>query len=430
VTGVERGAGGAVARFVGQTWAPLISFPTFRVLWIAQSVSVLGTWMQTVGAQWFLVHDSVLLVALVQTATMLPVVLLTLPAGALSDMGYRRSLALGGLAVQLVVAALMAVLGATDILTGLGLLLLTALLGSGAAVSGPAMQSIQSDSVDRTHLAQAATLTALSVNVGRAIGPAIGGLVVASIGSWAVFGLNAVTFTFAVALLSRAKIPPVVAVGRRPLVGSIVEGVAYCLGTPAVRRVVVWVLLFAPLSAAVWALLPTVANRDLGFSVSQYGLLLGSIGLGSLASAVVLPKLRSLVSPSVALASSLVLLGIPLLVIGLDPQPALAAVLLVPAGFGYIGVIAQLASDMQLLLPPAVRARGLAVFQICFSGAAALGSAVWGGIGSAIGPSAALAIGGAAVVVLCALVIGLPLFDARDADDSIGVLGTLPGTGL
>jgi MFS family permease len=412
--------------FIEQTWGPLVNFPTFRILWVAQSVSVLGTWMQTVGAQWFLVHDSVLLVALVQTATMLPVVLLTLPSGALSDMGYRRGLSLGGLALQLVIAALMAVLGATNILTGVALLLLTAALGAGAAVSGPAMQSIQADSVDRTHLAQAATLTALSVNVGRAIGPAIGGLIVASIGSWAVFGLNAVTFTFAVILLSRATIPPVAVSGRRPIVGSIIEGLSYCFRTPTVRRVLVWVLLFAPLSAAVWALLPTVANHDLGFSVSQYGLLLGSIGLGSLASAVLLPRLRSLVSPSVALAGSLILLGVPLLVIGLSPQPVLAGILLIPAGFGYIGVIAQLASDMQLLLPATIRARGLAVFQICFSGAAAIGSALWGAVGNVIGPGNALAIGGAAVMVLCALVMALPLYNARDADDSMSALGALP----
>jgi MFS family permease len=385
--------------------------------------------MQTVGAQWFLVHQSVLLVALVQTATMLPVLLLSLPTGALSDMGFRRRLALGGLAGQLVVAALMATLGVTGLLTSVNLLLLTAALGCGAAVSGPAMQSIQADSVDRDHLAQAATLTALSVNIGRAVGPAVGGLVVAASGPWAVFALNALTFAVAASLMSRATIPPVPVHGRSPLFASIGQGLGYCFRTPGVRRVVVWVLMFAPMSAAVWALLPTVADHNLGFSVSQYGLLLGFIGIGSLASAVILPRLRTRVSPSHALGVSLLLLGGPLVAIGLAPSPTLASIVLIPAGLGYIGVIAQLASDMQLLLPPWIRARGLAVFQICFSGAAALGSAAWGYIGTAVGAADSLAIGGGATLLLWPLVLLLPLHNSATAYEATEAIPPISDVG-
>ena len=164
-------------------WAPLRLYPVFRALWIAQFASNVGTWMQTVGAQWLLIDQSPLLVALVQTASSLPIVLLALPAGAWADVVDRRRLLLGAQLAMFVAAALLAGVAFLGFDAAWLILLLTFALGCGNAVASPAWQAIQPDLVDRPMLPQAAALNGLNMNVARAVGPAIGGLVVAVVGA-------------------------------------------------------------------------------------------------------------------------------------------------------------------------------------------------------------------------------------------------------
>ena len=175
-------------------WAPLRYFPVFRALWIAQFASNVGTWMQTVGAQWLLIDTSPLLVSLVQTAASLPIVLLALPAGAWADVVDRRKLLLGAQLAMFLAAAALAVSTFLADASPTLILALTFALGCGNAVASPAWQAIQPDLVDRGLLPQAAALNGLNMNIARAVGPAIGGFLVAGVGAGWVFALNALSF--------------------------------------------------------------------------------------------------------------------------------------------------------------------------------------------------------------------------------------------
>ena len=206
-------------------WAPLRLHPMFRALWIAQFASNVGTWMQTVGAQWLLIDRSPLLVSLVQTASSLPIVVLALPAGAWADVVDRRRLLLGAQGAMFVAAAVLAAVTFLGMTSPALILGLTFALGCGNAIAAPAWQAIQPDLVERTLLPQAAALNGLNMNLARAVGPAIGGFVVAAVGAGWVFALNAVSFV---------GIVVVVACWRAPARGG--DGPARAAGRGAARR--------------------------------------------------------------------------------------------------------------------------------------------------------------------------------------------------
>ena len=262
-------------------WQPL-TLPMFRRLWLAQVVSNLGTWMQTVAAQWLIVSasGSVALVSLVQTASTLPVVLLAAPAGVLADVLDRRRVLVGVQLAMVGVAAVLAVLTFIGGVTPGVLLGFTFLLGCGAAFITPAWQAIQPELVPRTQLPQASALGAVNMNVARAIGPALGGALVAAAGAGWVFGLNALSFLVvagAVASWRRQAVPD--PVGRERMVAALRSGARYVRHSPAMRRILIQSLLFVPAASALWALLPVVASQQLGLSADGYGLLLGALGV-------------------------------------------------------------------------------------------------------------------------------------------------------
>src|SRR5919112_1285362 len=197
------GGGTAVTDRPVPAWAPLRDSPLFRALWIAQFASNIGTWMQTVGAQWLLIDQSPVLVSLVQTAASLPIVLLALPAGAWADMMARRRLLLAAQFAMLLAAGALTAVTFAGIAVPAVVLLLTFLLGCGTAVAGPAWQAIQPDLVDRAALPQAAALNGVNMNLARAVGPALGGVIVAAAGAGWVFALNTLSFLVIAAVLAR-----------------------------------------------------------------------------------------------------------------------------------------------------------------------------------------------------------------------------------
>ena len=274
-------------------WEPLRFFPIFRALWIAQFASNTGTWMQTVGAQWLLIDTSPLLVSLVQTASSLPVVLLALPAGALADLVDRRRLLLGAQLAMFLAASALAATAFVDAASPALILGLTFALGCGNAVASPVWQAIQPDLVDRELLPQAAALNGLNMNVARAVGPAVGGFVVAAAGAGWVFALNAVSFV-GIAVVVASWRAPVRADGpRERLVEALRAGGRYVRHALIVRRLLYRAVLFIPAASAIWALLPVVAAANLHLGSAGYGLLLGTVGIGAVAGAVVIPRLRS-----------------------------------------------------------------------------------------------------------------------------------------
>src|SRR5690242_15935297 len=266
----------------GGAWAPL-SHRLFRALWIASLVSNVGTWMQNVGAAWAMtsLSPSPLMVALVQSATSLPVFIVGLPAGAIADIVDRRRLLLVTQTWMLVAAALLAGLAFVDLMTPTMLLVLTFALGIGAAMNTPTWQAITPEVVPSSELTRAVALNALPINIGRAIGPAIGGVLVAAAGPALVFALNAVSFVAVLVVVYRwRRQAPRALLPAERVIGATRAGIRYARHAPPLVAVLVRLGLFIVCASAFWALLPVIARRDLGLGALGYGLLLGCIEIG------------------------------------------------------------------------------------------------------------------------------------------------------
>lgn len=394
----------------GSPWAPLAR-AVFRWVWIASLVSNVGTWMQTVGAQWLLVdtHASSAVVALVQTASSLPVLLLTLPAGVVSEFVDRRRVLLVAQLFQLAVGVLLAVVTVLGETGPVVLLVFTFLLGCGAAVQMPAYQAFVPDLVPRRDLGAAAALGSIAVNLARAAGPAIAGLLIPSLGVAGVFGINAATFAVFALVLLRAPSPARTPGARQSFLAGLEAGGRYVRHAPAVRRMMLRLVLFAFPAGVLWALLAPVAHDRLGLGSSGYGLLLGAAGIGSVAGALVLPGLRARVSFTALVGLAGLVSGASMIVIGTVRSPLVVVPVLLLAGAGWITVIAGMNALMQTFLPSWVRARALSIYQLVVFTTSAVGSAVWGLVAVAIGTGPTFVVAGIGLLLGAATVGVWPL---------------------
>ena len=271
-----------------------LSIRLYRRLWLTVLASNIGTWMQTVGAQWFLVSlpNATALVALVQTADTLPDLLLALPGGALADIFDRRRFLIAVQLFQVAAGTGLTLLTLSGQMTPPLLLGFTFALGAGGAIATPAYEAMIPEIVPRAQLRSAAALASVNINLARAIGPAIAGVLIARIGVGAVFALNTITFVF---------LPLVLLAWRRPVAESALPpesfgaalraGGNYVRHSPVTRRIIFRLGLFVFPAIVIWALLPLVATRRLGMDASGYGLLLGALGCGAILGALALPRL-------------------------------------------------------------------------------------------------------------------------------------------
>ncbi|MEV4352463.1 MFS transporter [Actinoplanes sp. NPDC049596] len=401
-----------------EAWAPL-RIAAYRSLWLALLASNIGTWMQTVGAQWLLVEESGsdTLVAVVQTASTLPIVLLALPSGALADTLDRRRLLIAVQSALVGVGAVLTVLTLTGHMPPALLLTLTFALGAGQALTAPAWQAVIPELVPRSQLADASALGAISMNLARAVGPAIAGVLIARTGAGVVFGLNTLTFAVFVLALWRWR-PAADGLTEIPerFGAAVRAGGRYVRHSPVVRRILLRAGVFLIPGSALWALLPLVASRRLGLGSGGYGVLLGAVGAGAVAGAVLLPRLRARWSVNrLLLIAGVVFTGV-FVVLGLARSELAVVLVLLPAGVGWVMVLSSVNAAMQLFLPNWVRARGLAVYQMVFAGAQAAGALLWGALSDATGLVAAHL---AAAGVMAAGVLTLrwwPMLDTAGMD--------------
>ena len=394
----------STVRAAPSAWAPLSS-PIYRALWIAQFVSNLGTWMQTVGAQWMLVADpnAAVLVPLVQTATTLPVMLLALPSGVVADLIDRRRLLIATQAAMAAGVSTLAVLTGVGLATPAVLLILLFLVGCGQALTAPAWQAIQPELVPREQIPAAAALTSLALNGARAVGPAIAGVLVSLSGPTLVFALNAVSF---------AGIVMVLFVWRRPTaerllpterpVSALSAGGRFIRSSPVVRRILFRALLFIAPASALWALLAVIASRQLHLSSAGYGVLLGALGVGAVFGATVLSRLLTAFGRNVLLTIGAVGFALATAVLALVPVLAVVIVAMVVGGMSWLLTLSTLNASMQLSLPAWVRARGLSVYLLVFMGGQAIGSLVWGLVAGATNSVTALLMS-AGLLGVCAV---------------------------
>jgi MFS family permease len=389
-------------------WAPL-RIKVFRALWLAQLGSLIGTWMQTVGAQWLLIDEpgAETLVAMVQVAAMLPALVLALPAGALADIFDRRRLLIGVQVFQACTAAALTALTVAGRMTPALLLTFTFLLGCGITLTMPASQAFISEIVPREQIRQAAALGGVAVNGARAIGPALAGFIIAGVGPGAVFAINAASYVVLGLVLLRLRPPKPAAEGIPERFASAIRaGQRYVRHSLVVRRMLLRVALFVLPGAALWALLPLVASRLLGTGSAGYGVLLAALGAGAVLGADLLPRLRTRLSPNAMLLIAGAAFTASLLACVLVGNLVVLAVLLVPAGLSWLAVLMTVTGALQVFLPGWVRARGLSMFNIVFAGGQAIGALLWGLMAQWLGlvptfvaAAAVMALGTATVAV-------------------------------
>jgi MFS family permease len=361
-------------------WAPL-RHRVFLALFVAQLASNIGTLMQNVGSAWLMgdLHASPALVALVQTATFLPVLIVGIPAGALADIMDRRRLLLGTQSWMMVCAGLLAVLTFAGQVDELSLLGLTFALGLGTAINSPAWQAIQPELVPRREFGQAVALGSLTYNVGRAVGPALGGLLVAAAGPGWVFAVNAASFVGTVMVLRSWR--PAPAEARLPvesLSGATRGALRYGAHAPILRGVLARTGLFIFPAAAVQALLPIVVRGPLKLGSGGYGALLGCFGLGAVAAAIFRPRVEERLSPDQQVMAATFVLAATLLVEGSIRSPWPVAVALACGGGAWTTATIAANVAAQSALPSWVRARGMGLYMLVLAGGIALGSAFWG----------------------------------------------------
>jgi MFS family permease len=389
----------------GSAYAPLRR-PVFRTLWTASLASNLGTWLQNVGAGWLMtgLTPSPLMAALVQAATTLPVFLLALPAGALADVIDRRRLLLVAQGWMLAAAAALAAITAAGVVTPWLLLALTFALGLGFALNAPAWQAVVPELVPRAEVPAAVALNGVSVNASRAVGPALGGVLVAAAGPEAAFLLNALSFVAVLWVLFRWDRPAAEsALPAERLVGAMRAGVRYVRHAPAFRAVLVRSTAFVSGAAGLWALLPTVARDHVDWGPAAYGVLLGSLGAGAVLGTFLLPAVRRGTTADVVVTGGTVLFAACAAGVALLPALWARCLLLFPAGAAWLAVLTTLNSSAQSLLPAWVRARALSVYLLVFFGGMAAGSVLWGTVAAPLGvPTALLASAGWMVVAVAA----------------------------
>jgi MFS family permease len=377
--------------------APLV-ISVFRWLWLAQLVSNIGSWMQTVGAQWLLVGDdhAALLTALVPAASLLPVLALSLPAGVLADSLDRRWLLIGSNAFMALAAGVLALTVWTGTAGPAVVLVLTFALGCGTAVGSPAWQAIQPDLVPRYLIPSASAITSANINVARAVGPAVAGGLVAWAGPGLVFAVNALSFLSVIAALALWHGTPRSrgSVGMGPAIAS---GLRYVRNAPGVKRITLRAAVFVIPASALWALLAVIAHGVMGQQSGGYGLMLGSLGVGAVLGALVLPALRGRFSNNGLLVGASVLYGIAMVAVAFLRSLMAVLVTLVAAGVGWVIVLSVLNTAIMLTLPAWVRARSLAVYSLVFMGGQGVGSMIWGMVASVIGALATLMVGAALV---------------------------------
>lgn len=401
-----------------ETSGPL-SYPVYRALWIATVVSNVGTWMHDVGAGWLMtsLSPSPLLVALVQTATTLPMFLLALPAGALADIIDRRRMLLGAQLLGLLAAAMLTVLTLLDVVTPIVLLAATFLLGIAAALSAPVFQAIVPELVGKQALPDAIALNSLGVNVSRAVGPALGGVIVALAGTPAVFALNALSVVGVLVVLftwkrSRAvhNLPP------EHFLGALKAGYRYTRHSPAMRLVLVRAVGFFLFGSALWAMLPLIARRGLGLDAAGYGALLGCMGAGAVLGAILLKRLRKKISANAISIQATVLFALSTLALALATNAWIAGGVLFTAGLGWIGMLTSLNVAAHMASPGWVKARALAVYLLTFQGAMTGGSILWGTLatGTSVATALVVAAAGQGVAVLLAFRWRLPQDSTTD----------------
>ncbi len=399
----------------------------FRRAWLSSVLTNIALLIQGVGVAWIMVEIATqeAMVAWVQAATNLPLMLLSIPAGAIADVFNRKTVAITGLSIALVAAFALFWVSALGQVTPEMLLLLCFLTGAGMALYDPAWQASVPSLVPAERLAQAIALRSISQNLARAFGPAIGGVLVAWQGGLAAFLCAALLYIPLIVVLSFWKYPNVPP--RLPperVDRAVVSGIRFVKNSPATRTVVVRGFLTGLLGIGLLALMPLAAKYRLQGGAIEYGIMLGAFGIGAVAGATCISRFRRLLSSERLVSTSMVAIGMGALAMALFPYFIVAILFLVFSGMGWLIVFSTLNINVQTSAPRWVMGRVVATYAAATTGGMVLGSLVWGEAVEALGIVYALTAVGICNMLACLTGIWLPFHD------QIGPAQEVPDTPL
>lgn len=406
------------------TFAPL-QVPVFRRIWLTSILSNFGQLILGVGAAWEMTKLTTdpSMVALVQSALMLPLMLVAVPAGAIADMFDRRRIAMTGLAFSALAGAVLTGLAFAGLTTPWMLLGFCVLIGAGVALYAPSWQSSISEQVPEAHLPAAIGLGSISYNLARSFGPALGGLIVVAFGAKAAFALNAAFYLpllFAFFFWQRQHVPSRLPPER--IDRAIVSGARYTLHSPPIRTVLARAFLFGLTSAAYVALGPLIAKQLLQGTAATYGIMLGATGVGAVLGALMMSELRERLSAESAVKMFALGTAGSMVVVAFS-----SSLILTSAAFFVIGLCNMTTASLQnvvvqLSAPRWVTARALSLYSSAMTGGVAIGAWIWGVATLHFGVSNALLLSATAVLLTAALGFVIPLLDERDTDtESVGL---------
>jgi len=385
-------------------WAPF-RHRTFAVIWAGTVVSNIGGWMSSAASGWLMttLDSSPLIVALVQVATSAPIFLLAIPAGALSDIVDRRRFLVVGELFIMAASIVFAVLVTRHLITPTSLLVMTFIVSVGTAMTAPAWGAVVPMLVPKADLAQGIALNSAGVNVSRAVGPALGGLLVSALGVAAPFWVDAFSnagvigglLSWAPPARQRTHLPP------ERFGTAIRTGLRHARYNPHLAATLVRAAAFFLFASAYWALLPLVARQQVGSGPTLYGVLLGTIGFGAVSGTFTLPWLKTRLGADGLVAWGTVGTAVATVLFAVSHTAPLALAASLLAGASWIAAASSLNVSAQVALPEWVRGRGLAVFVTVFFGSMSLGSFIWGEVGSfmGVGPALTTAAAGALVAI-------------------------------
>ena len=412
------------SKFAADSLAAPLRHQVFRRIWLASLLSNLGLMIQAVGAAWAMTQmtSSADKVALVQTALMLPVMLISMPAGAIADMHDRRIVALISLSIALAGATALTALAWFGLVTPPILLALCFVVGSGMALFGPAWQSSVSEQVPAETLPSAVALNGISYNIARSFGPAIGGVVVAAAGAVAAFAANAVLYLPLLVVLFRWR--RVTAPSRLPrerLNRAMVSGVRYIANSPSIRIVLARTFVTGILGGSVSALMPLVVRDLLHGGAQAYGIMLGAFGMGAVIGALTIGEVRKRMTGEAAVRTCALTMGTAIAAIAVSREPVLTAAALVIAGAAWMLAVALFNIGVQLSAPRWVAGRSLAAFQASIAGGIAIGSWGWGRLTDAAGVETALLVSGGLMLLspLIGFWLRMPRIGTRDGEAEV-----------
>jgi MFS family permease len=371
----------------------------FRNVWVAAFCSNLGSFAQAVGAGWVMTSltTQATLVALVQTASTLPLFLLAVPAGVLGDLVDRRGLIRETNFVLASLAAVLAYLTFAGKITPAALLLVTFAMGIASALQSPAWGALIPEIVPPAELPSAIALNGVNFNLSRVIGPPTAGLLIGTFGPAIAFALNALSFAPVVAIMRPVKCAhKLTAVAFGCGVLAIRDAITECA---PVRAVLVRTATFSIGASVIFSLLPLLARTILHARSAEFGLVFGALGLGSVAVAQVLGAIRSRLGVNGAVFWGAVTLGVAVGALGFTSSLIVACVAMLVAGFGWLTVLATLNTSIQFAVPPEHRAGGFALYLLTSQGTLAFTALMWGGIAAAFGTQPAFVSAG--VMCVC-----------------------------